>query len=216
MTREQVAARIEEIGIIPGIRVSSSADALFAVEAVCSSGIPIVEVMMTMPGAAEIIAQVASKYPDVVVGAGTVWDVEMAHRCVDAGAAFVTSTGISVEVVEFTRKNDRVAIPGALTPTEVMRAWTAGADFVKIFPCAQMGGPSYIKALRGPFPEIRFIAAGGVNQNNVADFILAGAFAVGIGRDLIQPAAIQRRERDWIRELSRRYVNMVQQARKDR
>lgn len=209
-------ARIEEIGIIPSLRVSSSADALFAVEAVWSAGIPIVEVTMTVPGAREIITEVASKHPDVVVGAGTVGDVEMARRCVDAGAAFVTSTGISVEVVEFTRKSNLVSIPGALTPTEVMHAWTAGADFVKIFPCEQMGGSSYIKALRGPFPEIRFIAAGGVNQNTVADFFLAGASAVGIGRDLIQPAAIQRRERDWIRELSRRYVQMVRQARTER
>jgi 2-dehydro-3-deoxyphosphogluconate aldolase/(4S)-4-hydroxy-2-oxoglutarate aldolase len=215
MTREQVIARIQEIGIIPGIRVSSADDALFAVEAICSKGIPIVEITMTVPGAVEIIAEVASKYPDAVVGGGTVWDVEMARQCIDAGAGFVTSPGLNVAIVEFARKSGVVAIPGALTPTEIMQAWQAGADFVKIFPCTPMGGPSYIKALRAPFPDVRLIAAGGVNQSTAADFILAGASAVGIGRDLVQPAAIQRRERSWIRELSGRFVNIVQQARRE-
>ncbi len=163
----------------------------------------------------EIIAEVASKYPDAVVGGGTVWDVEMARQCIDAGAGFVTSPGLNVAIVEFARRSGVVAIPGALTPTEIMQAWQAGADFVKIFPCTPMGGPSYIKALRAPFPDVRLIAAGGVNQSTAADFIQAGASAVGIGRDLVQPAAIQRRERSWIRELSGRFVNIVQQARKE-
>jgi 2-dehydro-3-deoxyphosphogluconate aldolase/(4S)-4-hydroxy-2-oxoglutarate aldolase len=212
--KEQAVRCIEEIGIIPGIRVACAEDALFAAEALCAGGIPIVEITMTVPSSAEVLAEVASKHPEVIAGAGTVWDVEMAHRCVDAGAMFLTSPGVDAEVGEFARKRNLVAITEALTPTEALRAWKAGADFVRIFPCSLVGGPLYIKALRGPHPEVRFIAAGGVNQITVADFILAGASAVGILSDLIHPEAIQCRQRERIRELSRRFVRMVKQARK--
>ncbi len=213
MNKEQVRNRIEEIGIIPAIRVSSAQDALFAAEAVSSSGIPIVEVTMTVPGAVEVIAELARSNPDLVVGAGTISDLEAAGRCLDAGAAFLTSTGLDLEIVEFALKNDIVVFPGALTPSEVMTAWKSGADFVKVFPCSVLGGARYIRALKSPFPAIPLIASGGVNQQTAADFIHAGAVALGIGRDLIQPGAIQRRERGWIRELSGRYLKMVRDAR---
>ena len=213
MKKEQVRARIEEIGIIPAIRVSSPQDAMFAAETVCRSGIPIVEVTMTIPGAIEVITELAQNNPNVIAGAGTVFDLETARRCLDSGAQFLTSTGLDLDLVAFAVKHDIVVLPGALTPTEVMAAWKARPDFVKIFPCSQVGGPSYIRALRGPFPHIPFIAAGGVNQQTVADFILAGAVAVGIGGELIPHEAIHLRQEHWIGELARRFAAMVKDAR---
>jgi 2-dehydro-3-deoxyphosphogluconate aldolase/(4S)-4-hydroxy-2-oxoglutarate aldolase len=214
--RVAIRTRIEEIGIIPAIRLSSAEDALFAAEAISSAGIHIVEVTMTVPGAMTVIQELAKGNPEMIVGAGTVLDVETARGCLDAGASFLTSTGLDPEIVEFAQKNDAVVFPGVLTPTEVLTAWKAGADFVKIFPCAQVGGPNYIKALRGPFPELRLIASGGVTQNTAADYILAGAVALGVGQNLIQPQAIQKRERDWIRELARRFLRIVHDARAQR
>ena len=213
MTKEQVRARIEEIGIIPAIRVSSPQDAMFAAETVCRSGIPIVEVTMTIPGAIEVITELAQNNPNVIAGAGTVFDLETARRCLDSGAQFLTSTGLDLDLVAFAVKHDIVVLPGALTPTEVMAAWKTRPDFVKIFPCSQVGGPSYIRALKGPFPHIPFIAAGGVNQQTVADFILAGAVAVGIGGELIPHEAIHLRQEHWIGELARRFAAMVKDAR---
>ena len=214
MNRKAIRARIQEIGIIPAIRVSSAEDALFAAEAISSSGIPIVELTMTVPGAIDAISHLTRNSPEVIVGAGTVWDTETARQCLDAGANFLTSTGLDLGVVEFALKADVAVFPGALTPTEVMTAWKAGSDFVKIFPCSQVGGVSYIKALKKPFPQIPLIASGGVNQQTAADFILAGAIALGIGGDLIPPRAIQLRHPDRIRELARRFLGMVKDARR--
>jgi 2-dehydro-3-deoxyphosphogluconate aldolase / (4S)-4-hydroxy-2-oxoglutarate aldolase len=213
MTKEQVRARIEEIGIIPAVRLHSPEDAIFAAEAVASGGIPIVEITISVPGALEVIRDLAVRRLDVIQGAGTVLDLSWARKCVDAGALFLTSPGFDVKIVEFATHENVLVFPGALTPTDVMAAAKAGADFVKIFPCGQVGGPGYIKALKSPFPEVPLIAAGGVNQQNASDYILAGAAALGIGRDLIHEDAIKRRDHSWIRELARRYRNMVIQAR---
>lgn len=216
MNREQIRSRIEEVGIIPSIRVASSEDAIFAAETICRSGIPIVEVTMTVPGAIEVITELARSNPKVIAGAGTVSDLETARRCLDSGAQFLTSTGLDLEIVEFAVKHSMVVFPGALTPTEIMAAWKAGPDFVKIFPCAQVGGPGYIRALRGPFPHIPFIAAGGVNQQTASDFIAAGAVALGVGSDLIPHEAIHLRQEHWIGELARRFTAMVREARSHR
>jgi 2-dehydro-3-deoxyphosphogluconate aldolase/(4S)-4-hydroxy-2-oxoglutarate aldolase len=213
MSKERIRARIEEIGIIPAVRLSSAPDALFAAEAVSASGIPIVEVTMTVPGAVQVIEELARNDPEFIVGAGTVFDIDIAQRCVDAGAKFLTSPGLDLNMVDFALMHDIVVFPGALSPTEVTAAWKAGADFIKVFPCSQLGGAAYIKALKSPFPTVPLIASGGVNQQTAADFILAGAIALGVGRDLIQPDAIARREGDWIRELSRRFVRIVKEAR---
>ena len=216
MIREQVRARIQEIGIIPGIRASSPEDALFAAEAVASGGIPIVEVTMTVPGAIEVISHLVRNGPELIVGAGTVWDTEMARRCLDAGAMFLTSTGLDIQIVEFAARENVVTFPGALTPSEVMMAWKAGADFVKVFPCSQLGGPAYIKALKAPFPQVPLIASGGVNQQNAAAFFLAGASAVGVGAHLIPKKAIELRQPHRIQELAVRLVNIVNSARGQR
>ena len=213
MTRENIGARIAEIGIIPAVRLSSGEDARFAAEAIYSSGIPIVEVTMTVPGAVAVISQLTNQNSALIVGAGTVFDVETAQQCLDAGAAFLTTPGLDLEIVNFAVKRGTVVFPGAMTPGEVMAASKAGADFVKIFPCAQLGGPNYIEALKAPFQRVALIAAGGVNQDTARDLIRAGAVALGIGRDLIHPDAIRRRDDGWIRELSRRYLGIVKQAR---
>jgi 2-dehydro-3-deoxyphosphogluconate aldolase / (4S)-4-hydroxy-2-oxoglutarate aldolase len=213
VTKEETRARIKEIGVIPALRVDSSEDALVAAEAVCDGGIPIVEVTMTTPGAVSVIYELARRSGAMIVGAGTVYDMDSAHRCLDAGASFLTSAGLVLEILDFARKLNVVVFPGALTPSEITTAWKAGCDFVKIFPCAQLGGPAYIRGLKMLFPQIPFIAAGGVNRQTASEFILAGAAAVGIGGDLIPRDAIQLRERARIRELARRYRTLVNQAR---
>ena len=181
MNRQEISSRIAEIGIMPSVRVPEAELALFAAETVYEAGIPVVEITMTVPNAIEVIAQLAQNFPSFVVGAGTVLDAQTAERCLAAGASFITSPGLIPEVLEYTLKNDAVAIPGALTPSEVIAAWKAGADFVKIFPCAQVGGDQYIRALKVPLPQIPLIASGGVNQLTAANFIFAGASSLGIG-----------------------------------
>jgi len=213
LTRAEVGACIAEIGIIPAVRVYSESEAMFAAEAISGSGIRIVEVTMTTPGAVDVIGQLTRYSTDMIVGAGTIFDVETAGRCLDAGASFLTSPGLDIEIVEFALKRGVAILPGALTPSEVMAAWKAGADFVKVFPCSANGGPDYIRALKAPFPHIPLIASGGVTQKNAADFILAGATALGIGQHLIHQNAIKRRQREWIHELARRYMSMVSEAR---
>jgi 2-dehydro-3-deoxyphosphogluconate aldolase/(4S)-4-hydroxy-2-oxoglutarate aldolase len=213
VNRQEVRARIEEIGIVPAIRVSTAEDALFAAEAVSSAGIPIVEVTMTVPGAMDVIYELARVNPHMVVGAGTVLNALAARACLDAGANFLTSTGLDMEVIHFAKNADVVMIPGVLSPTEVITAWKAGADFMKIFPSANVGGPDYIRALHKPFPEMRLIASGGVTQHTAGDFIRAGASALGIGQHLVDPEAIRKRERNWILELAKRFTRIVQETR---
>lgn len=214
MTKEEIRARIAEIGIIPAVRLSSKEDAMFAAETIIESGIPIVEVTMTVPGAVTVIAELAKHYGDnLIVGAGTIFDIATAQKCLDGGAGFLTTPGPDLEIVDFAVKRGTVVFPGALTPGEVTAMWKGGADFVKIFPCAQVGGPSYIEALKAPFRQVPLIGSGGVTQENVVDFIRAGATALGIGRHLIHPDAIKSREDGWIRELSHRYLSLVKQAR---
>src|SRR5271169_6313564 len=162
MTREEIRTRIEEIGIIPAVRLHSAEDAVFAAEAVCEGAIPIVEVTMTVPGAVDVIRHLTRQNPGILVGAGTLFNVDKARRCLDAGASFLTTPGLDLEIVNFALERGVVVFPGALTPTEVSMAWKAGVDFVKVFPCFANGGPAYIQALKGPFAEVPLIPSGGV------------------------------------------------------
>ena len=213
MTRLEVCKRIEALGIIPSVRLSSAEDAQFAAETVCRAGVPIVEITMTTPGATDVIAYLAKNLPDMVVGGGTVLDTDMAKRCLDAGAVFLTSPGLVMEVMEFAQRRDVAVLPGALTPSEVIAAWKAEADFVKIFPCSAVGSHHYIAALKVPLPQVRLIAAGGVNQQTASDFIRAGASALGIGSELIPRDAVRRRREDHVEELARRFLSMVKAGR---
>jgi 2-dehydro-3-deoxyphosphogluconate aldolase / (4S)-4-hydroxy-2-oxoglutarate aldolase len=216
MTRQEVRESIGRIGIVPSFRLSSAEDTIFAAETVAESGIPVAEVTLTTPKALEVIARLACSKSDEVVGAGTVLDVEAARRCLDAGARFLSSPGLDLEIMEFASKHSVAIIPGALTPSEIMAAWKAGADFIKIFPCSPMGGASYIRTLRAPFPDVPLIAAGGVTQQTAAEFMEAGAIALGVGRDLISPEAIRRREPAWIAELAGRFLQIVDHVRNPR
>jgi len=213
MTSSDVRACIQSTGIIPAVRVNSAEDALYAAKTIHTGKIPIAEITMTIPGATEVIAQLVSELPDMVVGAGTCLDCETAKRCLDAGAMFITSTGLDLAVVEMAKDAGIVVLPGALTPTEIISAWKAGADFVKVFPCAQMGGEHYVRALKVALPHVPLIAAGGVRQSTAPHYIHAGATAIGIGRDLIPNEAVQRRNSDWILELAQRFLTLVKTAR---
>ena len=213
MKRDEVCALIKDIGIIPAIRVASVEDAHFATDSVCQAGIPIVEITMTVPGAVGLIAHLARFHHKVLIGAGTVLDTDTARQCVDAGARFLTAPGFELELVEFAAKENLAVLPGALTPTEVVKAWKAGSDFVKVFPCAPVGGDRYIKALKTALPQVPLIAAGGVNQQTAVDFILSGASALGVGTELIPSEAIERRQSKRIRELALRFIRFVKEAR---
>ncbi len=213
MKKDEVCELIRKIGIIPAIRVSSGDDAHFAAEAVTKGGIPIVEITMTVPGATELITHLVHYHPKMVVGAGTVCSTETARKCVDAGASFLTAPGFDPEIVEFAAKADVAVLPGALTPTEVLSAWRAGSDFVKVFPCALVGGDRYIKALKASFLDIPLVASGGVNQQTAGSFILSGATAIGVGRELIPTEAIEHKQAERIRELALRFSRSVKDAR---
>jgi 2-dehydro-3-deoxyphosphogluconate aldolase/(4S)-4-hydroxy-2-oxoglutarate aldolase len=214
MTREEVRARVLEVGIVPVVRATSAKKAIAAAEALATGGISIVEITMTVPGAVDVIAQLAAtSSKDVLIGAGTVLDAETARQCFDAGAQFLVTPGLDLETVKAARDADKLIMAGALTPTEVITAWKAGADFVKVFPASAVGGASYIKALRGPLPQVPLVPTGGVNLNTAADFLKAGAAALGIGGDLVTAAALNSGDTKPITELSKMYLTIVRQVR---
>lgn len=213
MNRADVVRVIQEIGVIPAIRVSSAEDAHFAADTVAKAGIPIVEITMTVPEACKLMTHLVRHHPDIVVGAGTVLNTEMAGNCLDAGANFLTSPGLNQKIVDFAAQKGIAVLPGALTPTEIITAWEAGGDYIKVYPCAELGGDRYIKALKAALPQIPLIAAGGVNQHTASGYILAGASAIGVGTELIPKDAIEKRESERIQELARRFLTAVKEAR---
>jgi 2-dehydro-3-deoxyphosphogluconate aldolase/(4S)-4-hydroxy-2-oxoglutarate aldolase len=211
--KKDVRARIEEIGIVPVVRASSPQEARVAAEAVAQGGIPIVEITMTVPGAVQVISELVKAVPALLVGAGTVLNKKMATECADAGAQFLVTPGFAKQTVAVAHQRGLLIMAGALTPTEVMAAWEAGVDFVKIFPCGNLGGPSYIKALKGPLPQVPLVPTGGVNLETAADYIRAGSAALGVGGELILKKALQERKPELISELAARYVQTIQEAR---
>jgi len=213
MKREEVRASIEEIGILPSVRVNAQELARFAAETIYAAGIPIVEITLTVPGALDVINDLASRYPDMAVGAGTVLDDSLARQAIGAGARFLTSPGYVPEVVACARQANVVVLPGAMTPTEVIAAWKAGADFVKIFPAAPVGGVQYVRALKTPLPQIPLIVTGGVNQATAVEYILAGATAIGVGGELLPIEALTLRQENRIHELARRFLANVKEGR---
>lgn len=214
MDKQQVRDRIIEIAIVPVVRASSPREARMAAEAVCEGGIPIVEITMTVPGAVEVIRELAkNSASSVLIGAGTVLNVEAARRCLDAGAQFLVSPGLNLQTVEFAVREGKLIMAGALTPTEVMAAWEAGADFIKIFPCGQVGGAKYIKALKGPFPQVPMVPTGGVNLANAAEFIEAGVAALGVGGECVQAEALKANKPEIIVENARKFRAIVKQTR---
>jgi 2-dehydro-3-deoxyphosphogluconate aldolase/(4S)-4-hydroxy-2-oxoglutarate aldolase len=214
MTIEDVIRRIGEIGIVPVVRAATAEDANRAVEAICAGGIPILEITMTIPNATSVIGHVVREHGSTaLIGAGTVTTGEQAEQCIDAGAEFLVSPGLSIPVLAAAQACGKLAIPGALTPSEIMQAQDHGARLIKIFPCGNVGGPKYLQSLRGPFPHAALIPTGGVNASNAADYIAAGAFALGVGGDLVNAAALRDGNLTKITQAARELVETVRAAR---
>jgi 2-dehydro-3-deoxyphosphogluconate aldolase / (4S)-4-hydroxy-2-oxoglutarate aldolase len=214
MTVDEVTARIGEIGIVPVIRAATVSEAIRAVEAISAGGIPIVEITMTVPNAISLIHQVAGSCgAGLLVGAGTITTAEQAKLSIDAGAKFIVSPGLSVPVLSVAQACGVLAIPGALTPTEIMLAQDSGAKVIKIFPCDNVGGPKYLKALKGPFPNLALLPTGGVSTSNAAEFIAAGAFALGVGGELVNRTALKEGNSAKITQAAREFVRVILSAR---
>lgn len=213
----ETLSRIAEVGIIAVIRAGSADEALRAVDAICAGGIPLVEITMTIPDAPRVIARTVKLHANaVVVGAGTVTSAGDAQRCIDAGAKFLVSPGLCVPVLTAAKELNILAIPGAFTPTEVMNALEVGARAIKIFPCSSGGGPKHLKALHGPFPNIALIPTGGVNASNAGDYMAAGAFALGVGGDLIDAAALRNGNTQSTTDAAKELVAAVKAARSNK
>lgn len=205
---ETTQEQIERVGLIPVLRAKSPAQAHAVVKAMLAGGVTVVEVTMTVPGAVDLLRELKKEYgSEVLLGSGTVTTASEAQATIDAGAEFVVSPSLHGEVIAATKAAGKVSIPGALTPTEVITAWRAGADYVKIFPCSAMGGASYLKALLAPFPFLRLIPTGGVTLATATDFLKAGARALGVGSDLVNLAAVDAGTPEVITETARRYLN---------
>ena len=214
MTKTEVKIRITSTGIVPVIRASTARNALMAVDALYKGGISVAEITLTVPGAEKVIESLRKNFgAELLVGAGTVVDVEGAQRCLDAGAQFIISPGFDAATVEFVKSKEIVMIAAALTPTEIMTAWKSGADLIKVFPCNAVGGPTYIKSLKGPFPEIPLIPTGGVNLETAADFIGAGSAALGVGSELVPASALDSGKPAVIAELAMQFLEIVREAR---
>ena len=214
MNKNEVLRRIEEVGVVPVVRASSAEEAMQVIEAIKAGGVGVLEITMTVPRAVRVIEQVADRYgAEVVVGAGTVLDAETARACILAGAAFVVSPSLNTGTIELCRRYSVAVMPGALTPTEVVTAWQAGADVVKVFPCGALGGAKYLKSLKAPLPQIEMIPTGGVSLGTVAEFIEAGALALGVGADLVDTKAIRAGQPEKVTEAARAYVAAVRAAR---
>lgn len=214
MKKAEVIQKIIEIGLVPVVRASSADEAMRVIDAIREGGVTVLEITMTVPGAVKVMEAVSERYgADVLVGAGTVLDPETARACILAGAQFVVSPSTNLETIALCKRYSVPVMPGALTPTEVVTAWQAGADFVKVFPCSAMGGASYIKGLKAPLPQIELIPTGGVNLKTAADFIKAGSSALGVGADLVDVKAIRAGDAQVVTERARQFLEIVQEAR---
>jgi 2-dehydro-3-deoxyphosphogluconate aldolase/(4S)-4-hydroxy-2-oxoglutarate aldolase len=213
MDRNEVRKKIEAVGIVPCARVSVPEYAIYAAQTLYEAGLPVVEIPLTLHEAPEVIEKLSSQFADLVVGAGTVLDEAAAQRSIDAGARFITCPGFIPEVIACAKRAGVVVFPGALTPSEVIAGWKAGADFVKIFPVATVGGAHYLRAIKVSLPQVPMIVTGGVNQLTAFDYIRSGASAIGVGRELLPPEALIHRQTNRIELLASRFIKMVKEAR---
>ncbi|HWC76654.1 MAG TPA: bifunctional 4-hydroxy-2-oxoglutarate aldolase/2-dehydro-3-deoxy-phosphogluconate aldolase [Blastocatellia bacterium] len=214
MNKSEIIARIVECGLIPVVRAASADEAMRAIDAIKEGDVSVLEITMTVPGAVRAIEEVAKRYSsDAIVGAGTVLDPETARSCILAGAQFIVSPALNRDTIACCLRYSIPVLPGALTPTEVLEAWTAGADFVKVFPANAMGGASYIKSLKAPLPHVELVPTGGVSLQTAADFIKAGSTALGVGADLVDLNALRSGNSALITERARRFSEIVKEAR---
>jgi 2-dehydro-3-deoxyphosphogluconate aldolase/(4S)-4-hydroxy-2-oxoglutarate aldolase len=213
MEKQQVADLIREEKFIPVVRVATPREALDVADALKAGGARLIEVTFTVGGALEVIRELKRKYQDeIVLGAGTVLDVEGAASALLAGAEFLVSPAFDMGVVRFAKESNRLVIPGAMTPTEILNAWKAGADMVKVFPAGRLGGPHYIRSIRGPFPDIPLVPTGGVDLQSAASYMKAGAAALGVGGELVDKKAIAEKRFDWISETTKTFLRTIREA----
>ena len=213
---ETTSQIIERVGLSPVLRARSAAQAHAVVKAMIAGGVTVVEVTMTVPGALDVLKELMKEYgAQLLLGSGTVTTAAQARATIDAGAEFVVSPSLHPEVISEAKRSGKLSIPGALTPTEVITAWEAGADYVKIFPCSAVGGASYLKSLLAPFPHLKLIPTGGVTLETAESFIRAGARALGVGSDLVNLAAIDAGTPEAITETARAYLNVITRLREE-
>lgn len=216
MTKQQILAGLLHVGVVPVVRTNSAESAIRSIEALYAGGITTAEITMTVPGAVKALEKIADKFGDkIVLGAGTVLDPETCRICMLAGAEFFVTPSLDRATIEMAKRYSKVILPGALTPTEVKTAWDAGADIVKVFPCGNVGGPKYIKALKGPFPQIEMAPTGGVNLETTPEFLKAGACSVAVGGELIDPKTIAEGKYEVFTERARQYVEIVRKTREE-
>jgi 2-dehydro-3-deoxyphosphogluconate aldolase/(4S)-4-hydroxy-2-oxoglutarate aldolase len=215
MEKREVLNRMLNEGLIPVIRVTSASEAMDVADAIKEGGVSLIEITMSVQGAIDVIKELAQKYKDeIIMGAGTILDPETGRAALLAGAQFIVSPTLNLDLIQLAHRYSAVVIPGAMTPTEILTAWNAGADMVKVFPSAQLGGPEYIKAIRGPLPQILLVPTGGVNLQNAGAFIKAGAIALGVGGELIDKKAIKEKKFHIITENTRVFLKTIQEARR--
>ncbi|HEY0263142.1 MAG TPA: bifunctional 2-keto-4-hydroxyglutarate aldolase/2-keto-3-deoxy-6-phosphogluconate aldolase [Granulicella sp.] len=213
MEKSIVIRRIREVGVLPVLRAGSVELAMQLAEAIAEGGITAIEVTMTVPGAIDVIRRLVKERPDLLIGAGTVLDPETARTCILEGAEFVVSPALNIATIELCHRYSVAVLPGALTPTEIVTAWQAGADLIKVFPASAMGGAKYLRSLKAPLPQIELIPTGGVSLANVGEFFAAGAFAVGVGADLVDERSIREGRRESVVETARSYAASVREYR---
>jgi len=214
MEKREIFNRMVSEGLIPVIRVSSAEEAIDVADAVREGGASFIEITMSVPGAIEVVKELTRKYKDgIIIGAGTILDPETGRAALLAGAQFIVTPALNLDLIELAHRYSAVIVPGAATPTEILTAWTAGADMVKIFPAAQLGGPEYIKALRGPLPQILMVPTGGVNIQNAGAFIKAGATALGAGGELVDKKAVKEKNFQVITENTKAFLKAIREAR---
>ncbi len=214
MTKAEVLGRIREVGLLPVLRARSVDEAIALAAAIEAGGVPVLEVTMTVPGAVEVIRRLAADAGDrLLIGAGTVLDADTARECIDTGAQFIVSPALNLKTIEYCNREGVAIFPGALTPTEILTAWQAGADVVKVFPASAVGGAKYLKAIRAPLPQIELVPTGGVSLATAQEFLEAGAFALGVGGELVDAGAIRAGNPEVVTENARKYIAIVKQVR---
>src|SRR5882672_9096963 len=214
MTKAAVLNSLREIGLVPVLRAESVEKAMALAGAIADGGVTVLEITMTVPGAIQVMRKLAEQRPDILIGAGTVLDPETARMCLLEGAQFVVSPALNVKTIEMCHRYSVAAIPGALTPTEIVTAWQAGADVVKVFPASAMGGAKYLSSIKAPLPQVDLIPTGGVSLATAVDFLNAGAFALGVGADLVAMEAIAAGKPEVITETAKRYMQLIAEFRK--
>ena len=214
MEKREVFNRMVSEGLIPVIRVSSAGEAIDVAHAIKEGGVTLIEITMSVPGAIDAIKELTKKYKDdIIMGAGTILDPETGRAALLAGAQFIVTPALNLELIQLAHRYSAVIVPGAMTPTEILTAWNAGADMVKVFPAAQLGGPEYIKALRGPLPQILYVPTGGVNLQNAGAFIKAGSTALGVGGELVDKKAVKEKKFNVITDNTRAFLKAIREAR---